>query len=46
MNYGDDLEEPAFDAEDCNECDCPAGEFDDSDWRNGTWYCPECGAAQ
>ena len=42
----DEDDEIAYDPEDCEVCDCPAGEFEDSDWKNGAWQCPECGAVQ
>lgn len=41
-----DSDEPAYDPEDCEECGCPSGEFEDSDYKNGAWYCPECGQPQ
>lgn len=39
----DEEDLPAYDPEDCEECGCEAGEFEDSDWKNGAWHCPECG---
>lgn len=35
-----------FDPEDCDECECSASEFEESDWKNGAWHCPECGCTQ
>jgi hypothetical protein len=35
-----------YDPEDCEECGCSAGEFEDSCFHNGAWHCPECGATQ
>ena len=35
---------PTYDPEDCEECGCEAGDFGDEDWKNGCYYCPECGA--
>ena len=40
-------EEPNCEAEDCDACGCHAGEFDSStDFYDGTWHCPDCGAVQ
>ena len=39
-------QEPWCDPEDCEECGCPAGDFEDSDYVNGAWQCPECGSVQ
>lgn len=36
----------AWDPEDCHECGCEAYEFEESDWHDGAWHCPDCGAAQ
>ena len=41
-----DNDEPGYDPEDCQECGCLAGDFDDEDWDCGAWTCPKCGAAQ
>lgn len=38
--------EPWAEPEDCDECGCPAGEFEESDYDCGAWHCPECGATQ
>lgn len=38
--------EPNYEPEDCDECGCPAGDFEDSDFRGGAWQCPECGHVQ
>jgi len=32
--------------EDCDECGCPAGDYEEGDNKCGVWYCPECGAPQ
>jgi hypothetical protein len=37
-------DEPDYEPEDCDECGCEAGEFEDSDWDNGHYKCPQCGA--
>ena len=42
----DDEDSFMYDPEDCEECGCPASEFESSDYDNGTWQCPECGAVQ
>jgi hypothetical protein len=42
----DDQEEPTYDPEDCEECECPAGDFGNEDFINGAWQCPECGSVQ
>lgn len=44
--FDEDDNEIPYDPEDCDECDCPAGDFEDSDYRNGAWHCPECGQPQ
>jgi ribosomal protein L37AE/L43A len=42
----DEIEEPDFDPEECEECGVPAGDFGKEDFVNGAWRCPECGAVQ
>ena len=39
-------EEAWYEPEECESCGCPAGDFGDEDWVNGTWVCPECGCPQ
>jgi len=42
----EEREAPNIAPEDCDVCGCPAGEFDDSDYRDGCWHCPNCGAIE
>lgn len=40
----EELDVPDYEPEDCDECGCTAGEFEDADWDNGHYRCPQCGA--
>ena len=40
----EDLDIPDYEPEDCDECGCEAGEFEDADWDSGHYICPQCGA--
>lgn len=42
----DEENAPIWEPEDCAECGCEAGEFEDSDFVGGAWQCPECGCVQ
>ena len=45
-DFDDNDDIPTYDPEDCDVCECEAGEYEDSDWVNGCWHCPQCGAVQ
>lgn len=42
----DEEDSSFYDPEDCEECGFEGAEYDDSDWYNNCWNCPNCGGVQ